>query len=423
MTEEILVSRNKWLLQAALILAAATIPLPNNLNSLAIVFFCIVAFFQSPLRTNIQRLKADKFWIIPALYFLWMALRSTWDVGGFSIKVVESYAVFLFLPFVLTAMPKQPLETIRRTCFAFVIVVVLVCAACLVMSTIQYLREGDYRVFYYHYLSQHMGLNAIFLSNYSVVSIIWLLYDRFILSADQKRLSIAATIAICLFLTGMVLLLSSKMVIFLLSLMLLVVLIYIGFLRRKLLLTIAIFFWIAVFGSFVAIQMPFLHWRIAELRFKRYQGTADDQNGFAARLVMWESAKELILLKPVTGYGIKSSKDKLMEKYKEKNFELGVQEGYNSHNQFLETTLMGGVIALALLLAMLGYISFRAIADRKMLLLLLLFHFLCVSMVEATFEVQQELIFFMFFIFLFHYHWPSGLTKRSKIRRADQFKW
>ena len=45
---------------------------------------------------------------------------------------------------------------------------------------------------------------------------------------------------------------------------------------------------------------------------------------------------------------------------------------------------------------------------RLAVLLLLLFHFMCQSVIESTFEVQQELSFDVLFLFLFYYHPPES---------------
>ena len=48
----------------------------------------------------------------------------------------------------------------------------------------------------------------------------------------------------------------------------------------------------------------------------------------------------------------------------------------------------------------------RPLLRKNFLLLLTVVHFMTQSVFESTFEVQHELVFYIFFIFLFYYHGP-----------------
>src|SRR5690606_11461759 len=103
---------------------------------------------------------------------------------------------------------------------------------------------------------------------------------------------------------------------------------------------------------------------------------------------------------------------KTLEKYKEQGFMLGYEQGYHSHNQYLESTLMLGLPGLGLLLAMIFRAGWQSLRSRNLLAMLMLAHFICQSIIESNFEVQQELVFFLFFLFLFYYHQPSVRSKK-----------
>jgi hypothetical protein len=49
----------------------------------------------------------------------------------------------------------------------------------------------------------------------------------------------------------------------------------------------------------------------------------------------------------------------------------------------------------------------KGFADDNLLLIAGTLHFAIHSIIESTFEVQQEFVFFLFFIFLFYYHPPK----------------
>src|SRR5690242_5574781 len=100
-------SGKRNILTLSLILAVATIPLENNWNSLAIVFFCLSTAIQQPVRDSIANLKKDNYWMLTTLFFLWMAATWFWDsTGGFPFKYLEPSASFVFLPLVMAMMPR-----------------------------------------------------------------------------------------------------------------------------------------------------------------------------------------------------------------------------------------------------------------------------------------------------------------------------
>lgn len=156
------------------------------------------------------------------------------------------------------------------------------------------------------------------------------------------------------------------------------------------------------------------------MELKMYSGSADDQNGLAARLLIWASALELIKKKPVIGYGLVQSKEELIKKYQEKGFQIGVKERYNVHNQYLESMLSAGIVGLLLFVGLLFYPLRAACKERKLLLLLVVLHYMLQSLVESTLTVQQELIFFWFFIWLFYFHLPPNGRPAPTISEKQQ---
>ena len=395
------------ILLVTLLLAIVTIPLKNNWNSIAIALFCFSAAIQRPLKESIEKLRKDNYWKVCALFFCWMAATWFWDnSGGFTIKQLEPAACFLFLPLVMAMMPTLSTKQIMTVCYGFIVSVIVVCMLCLAKSFIEYQQIHDYRVFFYHYLGYQMGLNAIYLSNYCIACITWLLYRRFIHAGeDHYKLSIFFTLLACSFLFGMMFLLSSKMSLGLLILLILFMALYIGYKKQALLKALALFVFCIAAAWLLSQNLSYLKWRISSTEWKTYSGAADNNNGLSLRRTTWTSALELIKEKPLLGYGLRGANEALVEKYKEKKFEMGIPEKYNAHNQFLETTLKSGLIGLALLLLVIGIPFIASIRRGKFLLTMMIVHFLLVSMVEGTLEIQQEFIFYLFFIFLFQYHY------------------
>jgi O-antigen ligase len=396
----------KNILFVALVAAVVTIPLKNQWNSIAIIFFVAACFIQQPLTGSLKKLRNSWFWAIPALYFAWLALSTFWDVsGGYRLRDIERYLVLLFIPVATAVAPDSIKKFIRAACLAFVAVTVTVCVLCLVKAFNQYSQVHDSRVFYYQYLGEQMGLNAVFLSNYCLASIMWLLYFGFLDRKKRIRRNILIIVLIA-FLMFMIFLLSSKLLIFLTVAVMLAFVLVLGYVRaffkKALLVSIIIFF-----AGFVAVtQLPYLKWRISSTELKTYEGVQDNQNGVAIRLYMWKTVSGMIAERPLVGYGIHGGRLETLKRYKQDGFEMGVQGDYHSHNQYLESMLMAGIPAIVLLLLMMLTALWYALREKNFLLLLIVVHFMTQSLFESTFEVQHELVFYIFFVFLFFYHAP-----------------
>ena len=411
------ISKNYIVMTIALALVVITIPLNNNYNSWAIVAFCILTFFHTPFPLSLRIAWKNKYWLLGILFFFWLCATWLWDTtGGFTVKSVEGYSTFLFLPFVLIAMPRLPARVVLLTCYIFIATIVVICLICLFKSWQLYIEMHDSRVFYYHYLAGRMGLNAIYLSNYCTASICWLLFYQFIYKGERHfKINNWLLFLLCAFLTGMILLLSSKMGIVVFVLMMLAFGVYIGYVKKVLLRTIIILVALGLVLTFFSDRLYYLKWRFAELTLKEYGGAQDDQNGLAVRVTIWRSALELIRERPLLGYGLNGAEEELVKKHIAKGLMVAVPERYNSHNQYLETTLRSGLIGLAILLVLIGIPLYSALREKKTLLLLLLLHFMTVSLVETTMEYQQELTFYWFFILLFYLHYPFADQRDKRI--------
>jgi O-antigen ligase len=402
----LIASRIKSLtLQAALYASVATIPLSNQSNSISIIIFVAACFIQQPLRKGLNNLKRSNFWILPIIYFLWSICTYFWDTsGGFTVKELERYTILLFIPPAIAMVPLIPTHIMKRACILFVIVTTTICIACLIKANQEYRLTGDYRVFYYQYLGEQMKLNAIFLSNYCLASTTWLLYYGFIQNRNRKTLDYFLVIITCAFLFLMIFLLSSKLIIFLTVLIVIIFVLGVAYLHGYFLRGLLVALLLIVTGFIAITQFSYLRWRIYSTEFKMYSGPQDDQNGIAIRLFMWKTTIGLIEKRPLLGYGLKGGRVKLLDTYAKTGFDLGVRGFYHSHNQYLESTLMAGIPATVLLLVFIVFALTHAVRHKNFLLILMMCHFVIQSMFEATFEVQHELVFYIFFIFLFYYH-------------------
>lgn len=115
----------------------------------------------------------------------------------------------------------------------------------------------------------------------------------------------------------------------------------------------------------------------------------------------WYSSLQLIKEKPLTGFGIVHTEEKLVQVYQENGFLEEAELRLNAHNQYLEAQMTFGIAGLVSLLWMLlTPLIFR----RKLRLRELAFPFTVLMtfylMFESMFNRQWGIMFFMLFYFL-----------------------
>ncbi len=119
-----------------------------------------------------------------------------------------------------------------------------------------------------------------------------------------------------------------------------------------------------------------------------------DFNGLTIRLAEWECALDAISAKPIAGHGLGDAHSALMDSYRKNNFVVGLDKGYNCHNQYLETPLQSGLIGILLLLGIFLWLMVMAYQGRDLLLFVLTGFFLISMLTESLLERQWAIAFF-----------------------------
>ncbi len=164
---------------------------------------------------------------------------------------------------------------------------------------------------------------------------------------------------------------------------------------------------LAPVGFIVAVLVfapPSLTRRFTEFSSMEYNLQATsiyDFNGFTIRLAEWECALDAIAEKPIIGHGLGDAHQRLLQSYRENNFVVGMEKGFNCHNQYLETLLQSGIIGLALFVAMLIWMVVIAYKNKDLLIFTLM-GFVAVSLItESILERQWGIgLFTSFILFL-----------------------
>lgn len=133
-------------------------------------------------------------------------------------------------------------------------------------------------------------------------------------------------------------------------------------------------------------------------------------NSVLSRQYQWMSAWQLINDSHWRGVGSDISTDKLIEYYAKNNFQKGVEERYNTHNQYLQAAVDGGWLSLVLFCASLAALLLVAFWSRKYILFFFLL-ILCISnLTECMFETLSGILFFALFGALLAWEKPVAGT-------------
>ena len=129
-------------------------------------------------------------------------------------------------------------------------------------------------------------------------------------------------------------------------------------------------------------------------------------NSLNIRLAKWECAidvfKENNLL---LGNGVGCTQDKLDEMYLKKNFTIGIDKRFNTHNQYLHYLVTLGILGLATYLIFLTAAFYKTIISKNYLLFSITSIIAICSVTENIFGLNDGIVFFasMYYIVLLKY--------------------
>jgi O-antigen ligase len=408
---------NKWpggmnTLDMTLLFAVMTMPFNYLWNSYPIVLFVAASVLSTSTTVKLERLRQRAFfWILPLTYFVWMTISLLWDTGDFSfissVKDLERSVSWVVFPLLFATIDNIDPKSIRKILLAFVVSNLFASFYCLWEAYLDYKSTNYINVFFYHRLSEHINISAIYFSLYCVFCIYILLY-YFIFKKQEVWIRLAC-LAATGYLTFFVIVLSSKTMIFLLYISALFFAVYSFYYFRSKWGTL-IFSVLLVAMPVLLIKFPYVNSRVRDTHIKEYSGSIDNQNGLAVRGVLWESAWDLIRERPMLGWGHNGAQVLLQKKYLQSGFSVGVKENYNSHDQYLYTWLCYGLLALTILLIYAGNLLFFFSREGNFLGICMMLLFIFANVTECMLEVQKGIVFFFLFgnLFLFHMGREAG---------------
>jgi hypothetical protein len=403
----------------AVLFALACSALPF-INLFPLSTYSFIALGLSLLVTNNLSLGFGKHnslqWLFLSFYLL--------QILGFAIHpdhdtafALEQKAALLFIPILVLSLLRYDATISVKGIQAFIAGNITASLYCLGTAVFQFLNTADTSVFFYHQLSAPLAANAIYVSLYVTISILYIIhyYNKGILNLPKPLLSAALTI---LLITLM--LLSSKMIIVAGSALIVYFLFSISGQRLK---------WTAFTTTVLCVALLIFTTNPIKTRFKNWDAgkaievvnkkdftnyTFDDVD---IRILLAKLGWELTTENRhwIYGNGGKSYHQPLNKKMLSYKLFAGNEVtkdtgyiNYNMHNQYLENFMQYGVIGLFILFIILVKVFSTGVRSKSKILELiaLLFSFSFLS--ESVLETQAGILLFTLIVF---YEWKSTKLK------------
>lgn len=343
---------------------------------------------------------------------------------------IEKKIAFLGYPMILASTMPLSSKQVRVLLKMYVLGILAAMTVCLGVATKKFLHAGDTSFFFYHELSQVIGLNAIYMATY--LSFAAFIVLHFLLS-DWKTSGIiyrSGTVLILSALMIFIVLLSSKTILISFPLLLNIFLLVYLFTQKNYQLGLGLLaFNILLAILFFTLEYP-------QQRFKEVLATDfgvifkdkvtyEENNqltGVSVRLLLWRFAGEILNEKQswLTGLGIGDAQDALNHKIEAANLYTGDQQrgdtgyiGYNCHNQYVEFTLILGLIGLIYYIVYLGILFKIAVRMNNLLFIFFVCLITTICFSESFLETNKGIIFFNLFVGLFVFHGRDYLDSRG----------
>lgn len=388
------------LYQVILPLLASSLLLSNKLNSLCIIALLLTWILEGGFALKFRRLIRTPFFVLNVslflLYLFSVALSEDKATARFFIEKNLSLVV---LPMVLLSRKRFVKEEIFNIGKVFVAGTVLLMTIATVIALRNYMQLYDSNVFFYHKLSESVGISAIVASFFCILSLAWLFY----LPAGKWKNIAGGLLIIWL------VLLTSKLFLALLCLMLILNLASKLTLRVKLLSGAILVMLVAV----IALTQNPVRKRFGDMgKFQQYYLTAPTFNegiyfdGLSLRLVFIRFGLEIMKEEKSYWFGTGTGDAERLLQQKIKAYHMyqgdGIKEKqgylqYGYHNEFLQRYVQLGITGLSAFIALLVYCYYMAVRYRHRFLRNILLIFTLSFFTDTLLEQQVGLVLFLTF--------------------------
>lgn len=382
------------LLKVATMVLFASILLPTNLKSIAVILWAVavvLTVFMSQLafRKN-YFLYSTLFFIVVIVSYLYS------DNKVYALRKLSTMSSLLVFPLLFGLLNKEVRKAMRGWKLLLLkIYIYSVLVFNIVPFIYLWITHYTFSEMIIHYATivrvdfGKFAIHPIYLSMHTSLAII---FSFFLIVKSTSKKIITVLLAIDLVLLTFLVLYAKKGPLIALCLMLFLTLF---FQRKKKFFKPYLVSIIILIG--VTVLVPKTRNKFIEL-FKIENVEVGNVNSTNLRYSIYETAIHLISDSPVIGYGIGDYNDLLIEAYKEDGNDVLYEGKYNAHNQYLSLLLIGGVIAVFLFVVFLAFNTIIAIRFDNQLLILTMIFYSIVMLTENILERESGVLYFSLFV-------------------------
>jgi len=409
--DNILRSQNTYVVLIAGLLVM--LPLLHGFSTGALIVLLAVSL----VSVRYHKLEYRKEFFFPILFYLLMIASLFWsDNIKASSRGLERQLALVLIPLAFAFMPSITKKTRNIILYYFSLGMLVFALFFMGRAFVVYITEQNQEVFFYHSLVAPLDLNAIYISVFVSLCILFLLFNQ-----KKTLLSILAVGILSIFL----LMLSSKIIIVATS-----ILGVFGVIRTFKRATI-----FKLITVFIGVMMLLLFTsNPIKQRFEREVSASNvkevlesekfnkvyDWTGTTIRLFQARIFSEMLVEDGIffTGYGISNSQDKIIKKQKEYNLWQGYYT-YNFHNQYIQAFAELGIFGLLFLFLILGAILKQYMRDKDILFLSLFFIMFVVFITESYIWRQRGLYHFLILYCLYFKTIPINRSHKKIETNSD----
>lgn len=399
----LLLKQDNFIVTALLSFVVFTMPLGliNNINPIAIVLLTGYSIFLLIKERNVPFVKIE-LQVVPLIYFFFLLITLIYSENLIeSIKQLEKNLPFLLFPLLFFILNKHiNKQTTQKVIFSFVLGNVVALMVCLFYSVFVFYFESytDPLLKGSFYFSDVIDLHPTYFSMYLILCIAFIrnyILENKVYLKLSKKLSL---IVLILFISFSIFHLKSRSGVFTLILVG-IILIKMNFLNGyfKIYNKVFLLLIISLVAGIIFLSINGPIYDYSHKYFKRDTNTAIDD-----RLRNWKASLDAIPESPFFGSGLFDAAKVRDKHFYINGYDEGIDKNYNSHNQFIESALIGGLFGFSILLVLL-FNLLVLFKETKNATILCFFIILFMVMITESILVRQHgIVFFSFFYVFFN---------------------
>jgi O-antigen ligase len=410
-------NKKKIILDYSAFLFAIALPISTKLGNIALGLFLFFAIFNINDSGSSSNTKKSILWYSSAVffvaYFIGFIISGDLSVG---LNQFGKKVFYLLTPFVLCFLSKNKLESVLEYSLKGLVIGCILCSVFLITNNFYqyyltrplfYIDKSIFNFYYTGYnFTKILDIHPTYLGSYFVLAL------AYSLNAIFKKINI--TNAICIFIiTSLylitILFINARIIYITTFIVIIFFLIQFGYVllkrrKNKLFISLISIFILLLLGGSAILKNTFIAQRVSkelvwELSSKPGTEYSFDLKG-DSRLSRWQAAISVIKKNPLSGYGLHTEKDVLVNEYDTRGMIHSVKFRYDAHNQFLSFFIQFGLAGLVLFFYFISNFSF-AISSQKSIYIIFCVMILSICLVENYLNMNAGILFVAYFGNLF----------------------